>query len=92
MNKKKSEGNIYNIGHQNYEISMYNLAKLILNILKKNNSIKKFKNSPGSPIRRKPCMNKVKITNSYISKVGLQEGIKKTYEWYKKNYFIKKND
>ena len=90
MSKKKCVGNIYNIGNQNNEISMYNLAKLILKILKKNNFIKKLNDSPGSPLKRKPNMNKLKRINSFVSKVGLEEGIKKTYAWYKKNYFDRK--
>ncbi|MBN2288957.1 MAG: hypothetical protein JXQ83_06450 [Candidatus Glassbacteria bacterium] len=39
----------------------------------------------GSPQRRCPQMSKAMALTGYRSGVGLEEGVRRTYEWYKAN-------
>ena len=78
---KKSQNEIVNIGNSTEEIKIYELAKLIKNILKSSVILEKGEITPGSPSRRVPDMKKnIKITK--IRKlISLDEGIKKTINW-----------
>lgn len=80
-------GNVYNIGNEVPEVSMRNVAETILNVMEKNMEIIELPPSPGSPERRCPSMKKTNICTKYEPKISLEEGIKKTFEWYKKNIF-----
>jgi nucleoside-diphosphate-sugar epimerase len=83
---KKSENKIFNVGNSKDEIKIYELARLIKNILKSNVVLKKGEVTPGSPSRRVPDMKKnIKITK--IKKLtSLKNGIKKTIDWVVKKH------
>ena len=74
---------ILNIGNQDQEISIINLTKLIASILNKNIEIKCLPNTEGSPPRRCPDTSKIFRMTGYSCKVNIEDGIKKTYNWYK---------
>ena len=74
---------ILNIGNQDEEISMINLTKTIANILDKDIEIKTLPDTEGSPLRRCPDTSKIFSMTGYSSKVNINDGIKKTYDWYK---------
>ena len=83
---KKSQNKIFNIGNSKDEIKIYELARIIKNILKSNVMLKKGEITAGSPFRRVPDMKKnIKITK--IKKmVSLKNGIKKTIDWVVKKH------
>ena len=80
-------GKTYNIGIQNEEVSILNLANVLLKVTNKNLNLVASNALAGSPNRRNPNMNKLKIIGGYNPKFSLKDGIIITYEWYKK-YFI----
>lgn len=83
-------GEIYNIGNDSPEISMYELASIICEIL--NNGTKpRRKNYPthypaGEPMRRCPDLTKIKTEVGYKPKIDLKTGLKKSVVWFKSEY------
>ncbi len=78
--RKGKNQNIYNIGTQN-EIKIKNLVKEIIKFSKKKMIIKGSKEKLGSPSRRCPNISKIKKLG-FNPKIDLNDGLKKTYEWY----------
>ena len=80
----KSNNKIFNIGNMKKEVTMFDLAKKIKSFFYENAKLKKGKNTLGSPKRRVPDMSTtLKITK--IKKfISLDEGLKKTINWYSK--------
>jgi UDP-glucose 4-epimerase len=88
---KGADGDVYNIG-SNYETSIYQLAVLIKELTGSSSEIastsyesyygKGFEDT----IRRVPSIVNAKKKLKFEAKVSLQEGLKKTIEWCKKNY------
>ena len=74
---------ILNIGNQDQEISIINLTKTIARVLKKNIDIKTLPDVEGSPSRRCPDISKIISMTGYSPQVNINDGIKKTYDWYK---------
>ena len=74
---------ILNIGNQDEEISIINLARLIANVLKRDVEILPSKDVEGSPKRRCPDISKIVKFTNYKPKIDISNGIKKTYDWYK---------
>ena len=74
---------IYNIG-TNEEIKIINAIKKILKILGKKNQISFGKIKKGSPLRRQPKINKIKLFG-FNQKIKFNNGLKKTVDWYIKN-------
>ena len=81
--KKGKHLEIYNIG-TNEEIKILNVIKKILKIFKKNNKITFGKIKKGSPTRRQPKINKIKLLG-FKQRIKFDKGLNKTVEWYKKN-------
>ena len=80
--KNKNQYSIYNIGNMSQEIKMIDLAKTVKKILKSKKSVKKEKNTEGSPYRRVPDMKRTLKEIKYKNSYNLENGIKKTIEWY----------
>lgn len=83
-------GEVYNLGNDKPEISMYELAVIICEIL--NNGIKPRRKSypsyypAGEPSRRCPDLTKIKNDVGYNPKVDLETGLKKSITWFKSEY------
>ena len=81
-------GEAFNIGNDQEEISMLGLAKLISQIFDgKIEIIQKISNDPNylkdNPKRRCPDLSKAKTLLGYSPKTSLRQGIEKTIAWYK---------
>ncbi|MDR0605415.1 MAG: NAD-dependent epimerase/dehydratase family protein [Bacteroidales bacterium] len=87
VNNTSCIGQTINIGKQDYEITMYDLAGLILKIVGKENVITNMQETDGSPARRCPDMSLFFEMIGYKAKMSLEDGIKGTYNWYRKNIF-----
>ncbi len=79
---KSTNKEILNIGNQEQEISIIDLVKTIAKVLNKDIDIEKLDDTPGSPSRRCPDISKIVELIDYAPKVNLEEGIKRTFEWY----------
>ncbi len=94
--KKGKTGNFYNIG-SNININNITLIKKLLKIVKTKYKIdKKVKirfvtDRPGHDLRYAINSNKLMRNLNWKSKINLNDGLKKTFEWYNKNqeYFFK---
>ena len=78
-----------NLGNQTREISMYELAKICIEVSGKDLGIKKLEVTEGSPQRRAPSMKKSQDLIGCLPKVTLEDGIARTYSWYSNNFFGK---
>ncbi|MFH0772358.1 MAG: GDP-mannose 4,6-dehydratase [Candidatus Omnitrophota bacterium] len=88
---REAEGQIFNIGNS-HEISIIDLAKLIKSVVKSNSEIVHIESKAvyGSGYedipRRVPDISKAKRLLGFNPKITIEEGTKKTIEW-----FIRKN-
>ena len=81
---KGEDKNIYHIGND-HEISIHDLAKEIIQIMKVDVEISEGDNShKGSTDRRCPDINKIKQLG-YNPKFNLNDGLSKTINWYLNN-------
>jgi nucleoside-diphosphate-sugar epimerase len=85
MYSKKTLDRTYNLGDPRKEISISELAKKIIKILKKNKKIKFKKLNNFSPTRRLPSMRSLSRDINLKFKSSFDFNLLKTVEWYKKN-------
>ena len=82
---KLSKNKVFNIGVDKKEIKIINLAKLILFISKKKFKIVPMRVTQGSPFRRCPSIKNYRKIFNKIKFTSLEEGLKKTFNWYFNN-------
>lgn len=82
-----AEGQAFNVGNESPEITIKEVAEVVLKVTKKNNLIDAKPATTGSPARRCPDMKKTAECINYSGKVTLEEGIQKTFDWYKQYIF-----
>ena len=92
MESSKCEGEVLNLGTQNPEISMKEVAKVCFLAAGKKLKIDIKPDSPGSPTRRGPDMSKTINLINFESQVNFVNGVGRTYDWYRKNIFEGKVD
>ena len=84
------DGESFNIGNINPEISMLDLAKLSVKISKKTLNVK-FKISDDkeylsdNPMRRCPSIEKASKLLNFTPKISLEDGLIRTFNYYKEN-------
>lgn len=88
----KDNGQVYNVGNDNNEISMLNLAKVIKKIFNENVNIETVsypKQYPqDEPRRRCPDLTKIRKKLDYAPSVDLEKGLKRVIAWYKEEYSL----
>lgn len=90
VEQQKAVGQIINLG-STQEISILNFAKLISKLAKKPLKIKRvsYRSFTGKPyedvLRRRPDVKKAKSILNWQSTTPLEEGLKKTIAWHKRN-------
>jgi|JI8StandDraft_1071087.scaffolds.fasta_scaffold05636_6 UDP-glucose 4-epimerase len=85
---ENTEGQTYNVGNQSTEIKIGDLANVIVQVVGKNLNIKAVQETAGSPNRRCPEMSKTLGATGYSPLVSIEEGVSRTYKWYKENVFL----
>ena len=85
---EQSAGEAFNVGNESPEISIKELAEKIIDISGKNLKINPGLITEGSPDRRSPDMSKIFEIISYNPLTDINEGLQKTFDWYKANVFI----
>ena len=80
-------GKSYNIGNDDEEITIGDLAQKIINLIGKDVVINPLPTTQGSPERRCPNISKLKKATSYIKKNSLDKGLQNTFDWYNENVF-----
>ena len=76
-----------NLGTESPEVTMRDLAQICIDLIGKDLIIKPMTITSGSPHRRAPNMSLTRCLLQYESKFGLEQGIEKTFDWYREYAF-----
>jgi len=82
-------GEVYNVGNEKPEITMYQLAKIMANLMggAEVKTIEYPSSYPaGEPMRRCPDLTKIRSELQFEPLVDLEIGIKRTIDWYRSEY------
>ena len=82
-------GGVFNIGNQDQEIAMADLARHVAALAGHGLRIDRGADTPGSPSRRCPDMTRTIEVTGYRPRVALEEGLRRTYAWYAEQVFGK---
>ncbi len=82
-----AEGQTLNVGNEGPEVTIREVAETILATVKKSSAISEGPDTPGSPVRRCPSMEKTRRIIGAVECVSLQEGIRRTFDWYQTYIF-----
>ena len=86
----KENGEIFNVGNDDNEISMLGLATIIKTIFKGKviiHTIPYPKRYPQEePKRRCPDINKIRSRLGYVPSITLEQGLRRVVRWYKGEY------
>jgi UDP-glucose 4-epimerase len=81
------EGRVLNAGAESPEWAIGQVAELVCRAVGKELEIKPLPATPGSPLRRAPDIGAIRALTGHTPAVGLEDGIRRTYEWYRANVF-----
>lgn len=87
MESQNCEGETLNLGNQDPEVTIQELVKVCHRVVGKNQTVLSKPSVPGSPQRRCPDMTRTISLIGYTPTVSLEEGIRRTYDWYSRNVF-----
>jgi nucleoside-diphosphate-sugar epimerase len=83
----EAEGGTYNVGVQSPEVTIGELAELLVEVVGRDLQIVPGETTPGSPHRRCPDMTRTIGVTGHEPAVSLEEGVRRTYEWYRDRVF-----
>jgi len=83
LESPRCDGETLNVGTQAPEVAIGDLAALIVDVVGRELEIVPRPATPGSPERRCPDMRKTAELTGYASRVGLEDGVRRTYEAYR---------
>jgi len=78
---------ILNLGAESPEVTMRQVAEIVIRTVGKPLVIRSMPPTSGSPARRAPQMARMREATAYVARVGLEEGIQRTYDWYRGHVF-----
>ena len=85
IGKTKTNGEAFNVGNDKEEVSIKELIQILAKVAEVNLTPKFVELPKGGTLRRKPDINKARKLLGYEPKVTLEEGVRFTYDWYKKD-------
>ena len=80
-------GETLNIGVDEPEVSIGELAEMVVETVGTPLEIVALPVTPGSPARRRPDLAKTRALTGIRPQVGLTAGLRRTYEWYRSHVF-----
>jgi nucleoside-diphosphate-sugar epimerase len=80
-------GETVNLGTETPEVTIGELAQKVLDTVGRKLTIVPKPATAGSPARRCPDMKKTAELTGYRSRVSLEEGLARTFAWYRANVF-----
>ncbi|WP_432969232.1 NAD-dependent epimerase/dehydratase family protein [Dactylosporangium sp. CA-233914] len=83
MDCPRAAGRIVHIGDDTAETGIADLAKLILRLTGSDADIEPAAGAPGSVTRRCPDLTLLRALTGYQPTVPLEEGVRRTVEWYR---------
>jgi len=87
---ERAVGEAFNVGREAPEVSIEEVAREVIRVVGKPLTICPQPETEGSPKRRCPKMSKTMAVAGCEPQVDLDEGIRRTFEWYKENVFVKR--
>jgi nucleoside-diphosphate-sugar epimerase len=78
---------VVNLGSETPEYKMRRVAQIVIATVGKNLSLDEGPPTPGSPARRAPMMARMTELTGFTAQVSLEEGVEKTFKWYRRNIF-----
>jgi UDP-glucose 4-epimerase len=81
----EAEGETLNVGAEGPEVSIGELAEMVLATVGRRLEIEPLPPHPGSPERRCPDMSKTTRLTGYSAQMPLEEGLRRAYDWYRQN-------
>ena len=78
---------VLNLGCESPEVTMGRVAEIVIATVEKPLRIEAKPPTPGSPKRRAPKMTRMTQATGYIAQTNLEEGIRRTYDWYRAHIF-----
>jgi nucleoside-diphosphate-sugar epimerase len=84
---KAALGLTLNLGSPGPELTIGELAEVILRVVGRRLSIEAKPPAPGSPARRCPDTSRMTAVTGYRARVPLETGIERTYAWYRSAVF-----
>jgi nucleoside-diphosphate-sugar epimerase len=82
----EGEGRVLNAGTEEPEWSIGEVAEVVCRTVGKRLEIVPLPATPGSPLRRAPDLSEIRALTGYVPRVGLEEGIRRTYDWYRASH------
>lgn len=79
----QSTGETYHVGNADEEIAIQDLVQKIAKVMGRKIAINPLEPTGGSPARRCPDTSKMQRTIDYHATVTLEQGLRKTYDWYR---------
>jgi len=80
-------GKTLNVGRDQEEVSIGELAALIVTVLRKDLRIVPMPPTPGSPVRRYPDITTTTALTGYRPATALRDGLEATYDAYRRDVF-----
>lgn len=85
MESEKTNGETIHIGRDDGEIAILDMAKTLFKVTNVNPKLDLINSPEGSVKRRCPDITKLKKLG-FVPIISLEEGLKKSYEWYKHKF------
>ena len=83
-----AQNQVINLGSEGPEVTVRHVAEIVIATVGKPLRIEAKPPTPGSPTRRAPKMKRMTELTGYVAEIGLEEGIRRTYDWYRANVFV----
>lgn len=83
------EGEVLNVGAEAPEVRIGELAQIVLRVVGRDLEVAPGPETPGSPPRRVPDMTKTTRLTDYRAQVELEDGVGRTYDWYRARGFAR---
>jgi nucleoside-diphosphate-sugar epimerase len=87
LNSALARNQTFNVGSEGPEVTIQEVAEIVMEIVGKPLNIVRGPATPGSPRRRWPDMSRTERITGYSAQTSLRAGISATYMWYKANEF-----
>ena len=82
-----ADSGTYNLGNQSPEVTILELARLVVAAVGKRLCLVPKPDTVSSPARRAPDTTKIRNLTGYTSRIDLREGIQRTLQWYSAQVF-----
>ncbi|WP_214325161.1 NAD-dependent epimerase/dehydratase family protein [Nonomuraea sediminis] len=86
METPAAAGQIVHIGNDREETNIGDLAKLVLRVAGVSPEIRRLPAPAGSVARRCPDLTRLRELTGFEPRVGLEEGVRATFEWYRESW------